>query len=54
MMPNKDPGRRFPPPYPAGSCRKDAEKSPYPVENHREFLGSGSSIPARSFSDFFR
>jgi hypothetical protein len=39
------PGRRFRPPYPAGSCRKDAEKSPYPVGKHRKFLGNGSSIP---------
>jgi hypothetical protein len=36
------------------SCRKDAEKSPYPVGKHRKFLGNGSSIPAGSFSDFFR
>ncbi len=43
------PGRRFRPPYPAGSCRKDAEKSPYPVGKHRKFLGNGSSIPAGSF-----
>ncbi len=46
-------GRWFRPPDPAGSCRKDAGKSPHPSGKHRESLEHGSSIPARNFSDFF-
>ena len=48
------PGRRFRRPNPAGSCRKDAEKSPYPAGKHRKSLERGSSIPAGNCSDFFR
>ncbi len=38
----------------AGSCRKDAGKSPDPAGKHGKYLEHGSTIPARNFSDFFR
>ncbi len=38
------PGRWFRPPDSAGSCRKDAGKSPDPAGKHRKSLEHGSSI----------
>jgi len=43
------PDRSFLPPYLAGSCRKDAWKSPDPAGKHGKYLEYGSSIPSRNF-----
>ena len=45
-----NPGRRFRPPYPAGSCRKGAEKSPYPAGKHRKWkqYSGGNFFPMNS------
>ncbi len=55
------PGRRLRPPYPVGSCRKGAEKSPYPAGKHRnwkQFPGwntaSISSVFSVRFSGIYR
>ena len=44
-----NPGRRFRLSYPAGSCRKRAEKSPYPVRKHRKW----KQYSGRKFFGFF-
>ncbi len=46
------PGRRFRLSDPAGSCRKDAGKSPDPAGKHRKSLEHGSSIPTGNCPDF--
>ncbi len=48
------PGRGFWPPYPAGSYRKDAGKSPDPAGKCGKSPEHGSSIPAGNCPDFFR
>jgi hypothetical protein len=44
-----NPGRRFRPPYPAGSCRKDAEKPSYPMGKHRKW----KQYSGRKFFGYF-